>query len=139
MPPYIRRRLLKHRRPGRFHPRRDQRLPEIEHVRAAEPAAVRPSRPSWIKPIDRQQRRAEDEHDDLDGVVVSHGAHAAEHGVKAGQRDDQDGADPEAVDAQAQQVEVHLRQQGAEHHAAGENAHGDLGDDEGDQETTEST
>ncbi len=124
--------LLQHRRPGAFDAGRNQRLPEVEHVGTAERRAVTPQPPSLMQAVDRQQRRADDQDDDLDGVVVGHRAHAAEHRVETGQHDDQHRADPEAVDHDAADGDLHLRQQRAEHHAAGENADGDLRDDERD-------
>ena len=80
-----------------------------------------------------QQGGTGNEDHDLDGVVVGHGAHAAESGVKAGEHDDENGADPETVDRGSRDIQAHLRKQRGEDHSAGENADGDLGDDEGDQ------
>ena len=83
--------------------------------------------------VNGQQGRAGDQDDNLNGVVVGHGAHAAEHGVKPGQHDDRDRSRSRSCRGGRAQVQPQLRQQGAEHHAAGEDADGDLGDDEGEQ------
>ena len=89
--------------------------------------------PSLCQAIEGQQGRAADEHEDLDGVVVGHGAHAAQGRVEARQRNHRHRADPEAVDLDPAQRQVHFRQQRREHDAPGENAHRDLRHDERDE------
>jgi hypothetical protein len=120
-----------HGRPGAGLAGRNQRLPEIEHVGAAYVAKLAPAT-QLDHAVDREQSRAADEDHHLHRVVIGHRAHAAEHGVKAGEHDHQHGADPEAVDIQARDVDSHLGKERAEDHASGEDAYCDLGDDEGD-------
>src|ERR1022692_1451054 len=122
---------LNHRRPGTLYTGGDERLPEVEHIGAAQAAQLVPASQA-DQAVGGQQERAEDEDRDLHGVVVSHGAHAAQRGVKAGEHDHQHRADPKAVDNDAADMDGHLREQRAEDDAAGEDADRDFGDDESD-------
>ena len=90
------------------------RLPEVEHLGSAEVPQLGPTAEP-VQPVEGQAGRAPDEHDHLDGVVVDHRPHAPEERVEAGQQDDRNGADPEAVDRGAAHREVHLGQQRREH------------------------
>ena len=112
--------------------RRREGLPEVEHLRAAERLEVVPAA-QLVEAVEGQQGGAADQDRHLNRVVVRHGAHAAESRVEAREQDDDDGADPEAIDEVPANRELHLRHQRGEDDAAGEDADGDLGDDEGDQ------
>ena len=85
-----------------------------------------------VEAVEGQEAGADDQDDHLDRVVVGDRAHAAERGVEPGEDDHEDGADPEASRWIGAEVELELGQQGAEHDAAREDAHRDLGDDERD-------
>src|ERR1039458_10685436 len=122
---------LNHRRPGTLYTGGDERLPEVEHIGAAQAAQLVPASQA-DQAVGGQQERAEDEDRDLHGVVVSHGTHAAQRGVKAGEHDHQHRADPKAVDNDAADIDGHLREQRAEDDAAGEDTDRDFGDDESD-------
>ena len=69
----------------------------------------------------------------LHRLGVGDRAHAAEDGVEAGQEHHRQGADPEAVELPAEQVHPPLGDERAEHDAAREDAHRDLGQDVGHQ------
>ena len=120
---------LEHRRPRAFHSGRGKRLPEIEHLGSADGAQLAPST-ELVEAVERQHGGAADEHDDLDRVVVGHRAHAADHGVEAGQHHDENRADPETVDDVAADGDLQFRQEGAEHDATGKDADRDLRHDE---------
>ena len=110
----------------------DERLPEIEHIRAAPVAELTPSAET-NQAVAGQQRGAGDQDGDLDGIVVSHGAHAAQGCVESGEHDNEHGADPEAVDGGAADVQTQLGKESAEDHAAGEDPNGDFGNHKGDE------
>ena len=78
-------------------------------------------------------QRADHEDQRLDRFGVGDRAHAAEHRVDAGQDDDQHRPDPEAVQHDAAERQLHAGEQRAEDDAAGEDADRDLRDHVGDQ------
>ena len=86
-----------------------------------------------VQAVEGQQGRAADEDDDLDGVVVGDGAHAAQGGVEAGERDHSTEPIQKLLMLNAAEVEVDFRQQRREHDAARKDAHGDLRHDERDE------
>ena len=88
------------RLPGPLHARRNQRLPQVEHVRPANLPQLGPAA-QLDQPVGRQQGRADDENDGLHGVVVGHGPHSAQAGVQAGQHEHEHRADPKAVDRES--------------------------------------
>ena len=100
----------------------------------SEPQMRRSSLPAAeeVEAVEGERRRADDQHDHLHRVVVGDRAHPAERGVEPGQHDHQHRADPEGVEVERAEVERELRQQRPEHHAAREDADGDLGHDERD-------
>src|SRR6266581_8548807 len=110
----------------------NQRLPEIEHVRAAPVAELTPSAET-NQAVAGQERGAGDQNSDLDRIVVGHGAHAAQGCVEPGEHDNEHGADPEAVDGGAADVQAQLGKESAEDHAAGEDPNRDFGNHKGDE------
>ncbi len=113
-------------RPGALHAGRDEGLPEVEHLAAGDVAQGPPSA-EGLEAEEGHQARADDEDEGLQGLGVGDGLEPAHDRVQAGDDDDQDGADPEAVQAEP----VELGQQDAEDDAAGEDADGQLGQDVG--------
>ena len=123
-----------HREPCSFHASRDKRLPQIEHFGTERRPQFGPTtEPADAK--DCQQRGAENQNDGLQCFRIGDGSHPAQHGIEAGEHNHQDGSNPEAVERCRAKLQLHFRQQGAEHHAARENAYSDLGEyisDQGD-------
>src|SRR5207247_2468531 len=66
-----------------------------------------------------QQGGTGDQDSDLDRIVVGHGAHAAQGCVEPGEHDNEHGANPEAVDGRAADVQTQLGKESGEDHAAG--------------------
>ena len=120
------------RRPRRFHSRRDEGLPQIEHIRTAEAAQFTPSA-QFVEAVKGQHRRAADQDHDLHGIIIGDSTHATQHGVESRQNNHQDRTDPKAIEILTKQVNVDLRQQNMENHASGENTDGNLRDNEGNQ------
>ena len=106
--------------------RRDEGLPEVEHLPADDPPELAPAAEGLQAEV-CHQGRADDEDERLDGFGVGDGLEPAHDRVEPGDEDDQNRADPEAVEAH----EVELGQEDAENDAAGEDADGHLGQDVG--------
>ena len=121
-----------HRRPRAFEAGRHQRLPQVEHLRPEHRPQLAPAAED-VETVDGQHQRADHEDQRLDRFGVGDGAHPAEHRVDAGQDDDQHRPDPEAVQHDAAELQLHAGQQRAEDDAAREDADRDLGDHVGDQ------
>ena len=85
-----------------------------------------------VQAVEGQGSGTDDEDDDLDSIVVGNSAHTAKNGVETGEGDYENRANPEAVDIQSADLDVEFREERAKNHATGEDADGDLGNDEGD-------
>ena len=116
------------RGPRPLHPRRDERFPKVEHLAAGDLAERAPAAERLQAEVGHQAR-ADDEDERLQGFGVGDGLEPAHDRVEPGDDDDQDGPDPEAVQAEP----VELGQEHAEDDAAGEDADGHLGQDVGDE------
>ena len=66
------------------------------------------------QPVRREETRSHDEDERLQGVGVRDRPHPAEHRVEPGEQHDRHGADPEAVERGASDVQPHLGQEGRE-------------------------
>jgi hypothetical protein len=100
--------------------------PQVEHRR---PRHLAQDVPSAENPEAEEghEEGADDEDHGLDGRGVGHRPHPAEDGVDAGQHHNQDGADPEAVEAH----EVDVGNEHREDDAPCEDADCQLGEDVG--------
>ena len=116
------------RRPGPLDAVGHEGFPQVEHVRAGDAPQLAPAAEGLQAEVGHQGR-ADDEDEGLDGLGVGDRLEAAEDRVEAGDEDDQDGADPEAVEAEPVQV----GQQDAEDDPAGVDADGHLGQNVGDE------
>src|SRR5207249_4835733 len=93
--------------PGAVDARRDERLPEIEHVRRQRGAELVPAaEPDQTKHGDEDG--ADDEDDRLYGLGVRHAAHPAGDGVQPGEHDDRHRADPKTVEGRAPEVQPYI-------------------------------
>ena len=99
-----------HRGPRALHPGGDDGLPQVEQVRVEHPAQLVPAAEPR-KPVRREETRSHDEDERLQGVGVRDRPHPAEHRVEPGEQHDRHGADPEAVERGASDVQPHLGQE----------------------------
>ncbi len=113
-------------RPGGLHAGRRHGLPEVEELGPKRRAQLSPAA-QLAQAEEREQQRPQHEHGGLNGLGIGDGPHAADHGVEARQQHERDRSDPEAVEDDAADLDLHVRKQRAEHDAAGEDPHRDLG------------
>ena len=125
--------LLDDRRPGALDARRDHRLPQVEHVGAADAPQFAPAA-QQVEAVDRQQRRAR-----RSGRSPARRRCRPRRACRRAPCRGRSARSPAPSRSRklsrcsGPRSSVQLRQQRAEHDAAGEDAHGDLGHDEGDE------
>src|SRR5690606_27950110 len=112
---------LAYRRPGRLHTLGYHGFPEVEHFGTADLAQLIPAA-QGLKTEDGDHERSNNQDHSLQGLCICYRPETSDDSIDTGQQYNQDGAKPEAVQAE----EVHIGKQHAEYNPTGENTYRDL-------------